>query len=437
MTLNTDLEALYHFTGDVTDSSGNGRDGTNLGTTSVADKNSVSGQARNFVAASSQSIDIGAVTDFAYNIGSISVWFKTTSASTVQYIVSRDGGTPRSWISLLSGSKFIFQLRDASDVEIGQVTSTNNVIDNTWVHFVMTWDSSTVKLYRDGVFDVSDTQSGTVRTTDAQCEIGARTNSVYFDGVIDEVRIYSRAISEDEVLQLYKGYDTDAVSVTGTQTINNELYYKLDVSEDPQTDSTGNGNTGTVTSATYTASGKINGGYAFDGSNDTITYPDLGIFTGSVNFTVSFWIKMNDTGSDGVFSAGHEAFFRLANQTTQALAYHNGSWRYIALSSLLSTSVFEHIVITYDSVTGMKLYRNNSLEGSHAAVGITAYTGFTNSIGSYSTGYSNCTIDEVSIWSRVLTTDERTALYNSGDGLQYPYGETVAVDNALYIDGGL
>jgi len=30
-------------------------------------------------------------------------------------------------------------------------------------------------------------------------------------------------------------------------------------------------------------------------------------------------------------------------------------------------------------------------------------------------------IDEVGFWTRVLTEDERTALYNSGDGITYPF----------------
>lgn len=34
---------------------------------------------------------------------------------------------------------------------------------------------------------------------------------------------------------------------------------------------------------------------------------------------------------------------------------------------------------------------------------------------------TTCVIDEVAIWSRVLTSDERTELYNSGSGFFYPF----------------
>ena len=34
--------------------------------------------------------------------------------------------------------------------------------------------------------------------------------------------------------------------------------------------------------------------------------------------------------------------------------------------------------------------------------------------------YHDGLIDEVGVWSRLLTADEKTALYNSGSGLAYP-----------------
>ena len=36
-------------------------------------------------------------------------------------------------------------------------------------------------------------------------------------------------------------------------------------------------------------------------------------------------------------------------------------------------------------------------------------------------------VDEVGFWKRVLTSQERTDLYNSGSGLEYPFGSSPSV----------
>ena len=58
------------------------------------------------------------------------------------------------------------------------------------------------------------------------------------------------------------------------------------------TDSSGNGNNGTVNGATSTNSGKFGGAYNFDGSNDYITLPSFSWIDGP--FTFSAWIKRNN-----------------------------------------------------------------------------------------------------------------------------------------------
>jgi hypothetical protein len=45
------------------------------------------------------------------------------------------------------------------------------------------------------------------------------------------------------------------------------------------------------------------------------------------------------------------------------------------------------------------------------------------SIGNFNNGqFSSANVDEVGVWNRVLTSAEVTQLYNSGAGLQYPFG---------------
>lgn len=75
----------------------------------------------------------------------------------------------------------------------------------TWYHAVMTYDGSTVCLYIDGELTGSDTYTAGSCEDGGTLRIGAGSGGTghYFEGTIDDVRIYSKALSAGEVLQLY------------------------------------------------------------------------------------------------------------------------------------------------------------------------------------------------------------------------------------------
>ena len=70
-------------------------------------------------------------------------------------------------------------------------------------HVVITYDSGTVTWYKDGVFvETAENTQTSIFAGSHNVEIGKyRTN--YFNGLIDDVRIYNRALSADEIRQLY------------------------------------------------------------------------------------------------------------------------------------------------------------------------------------------------------------------------------------------
>lgn len=80
----------------------------------------------------------------------------------------------------------------------------------TWYHEVVTYDGSTIKLYLNGNEVANLPQTGVINTNDWPLGIGARFvfggpyNPAYFNGVIDEVKIYSRALSADEISKEYE-----------------------------------------------------------------------------------------------------------------------------------------------------------------------------------------------------------------------------------------
>ena len=71
----------------------------------------------------------------------------------------------------------------------------------TWYHVASTWDGTTRKLFVNGVLKRSDTP-GANNATAADFHIGKTCCSEYFTGLIDDVAIYNRALTESEVADL-------------------------------------------------------------------------------------------------------------------------------------------------------------------------------------------------------------------------------------------
>lgn len=91
---------------------------------------------------------------------------------------------------------------------------------NTWHHVAGTYKGSSVKLYIDGVLESSVSASGNLYNNAQVVQMGGRPAfGNYFQGSIDELAIYNRALSASEITELYN-------SGTGME-INNVYYYRV------------------------------------------------------------------------------------------------------------------------------------------------------------------------------------------------------------------
>jgi len=185
-----------------------------------------------------------------------------------------------------------------------------------------------------------------------------------------------------------------------------------------------NSNNGVVHGATYTALGKINGAYIFDGDSDYIDIKNSINF--GTSFSISFWLYIDTlkdygdpfgyvykitffTCSDGhmTFSIGDGSSWGI-NASTPAGEINEGTWY--------------HIIGTYDG-SNTELFINNLSKANPPNtknVGSIShlYIGARND--SDSPVYSvNGRVDEVGIWNVVLNPIQRSKLYNSGNGLSY------------------
>ena len=86
------------------------------------------------------------------------------------------------------------------------VTDPNELIMNTWTHFVVTYDNptTTFTMYRDGS-NVATTSNASFAWTGlvSSIGIGSTTSGNAFTGYLDNVRLYNRVLSSNEVQTLY------------------------------------------------------------------------------------------------------------------------------------------------------------------------------------------------------------------------------------------
>jgi hypothetical protein len=93
----------------------------------------------------------------------------------------------------------------------GFLTGSANINDNQWHHVAGVYNGSKMDLYVDGKLDASQTASGSLNVSATNVYIGG-SPSQSFNGLVDDVRIYNRALSADEIEALYFGPVTDLVS---------------------------------------------------------------------------------------------------------------------------------------------------------------------------------------------------------------------------------
>ena len=181
-----------NFDGDVQDSSGNNHHGTLTGATYTT---GVSGQAISFDG-------LGDYVSVPYvgNLpqGSVAFWLKSSgSTGNTQLFFEGDGTSQYSSPGFEGDStNFYFFLNE--DVYVIPTTYTQGM----WTHFAGTWDGSTCKLYKNGAL-VSSLSCLAGENGITNFYIGGRGSSYTTYGLMDELKVYNRALSLSEVQSLY------------------------------------------------------------------------------------------------------------------------------------------------------------------------------------------------------------------------------------------
>jgi len=283
--LNDGLIAYYPFNGDWDDHSGHpAANLTNYGATLVS---GIVGQAANLDGSTYLAAEDSALFHFGTNDLTIAVWIKAPLGSGVRTFIGKEqtwGDAPSFQFRLLeSGVVEFFVVDNGHLVPNTRLTvrSPGRLDDNQFHHLVGVRTAVGYALYIDG--QLAATVSEPAHNSDnpvrlligGQYETAPGSATDLFTGLIDEVRLYNRALSAVEVGQLWGGL---------------AAYYPFNGNAN---DASGNSNNPVaITGVTYTTDrfGITNTAALFDGNGD-INYGTNALpQTGQGSFSVSFWI---------------------------------------------------------------------------------------------------------------------------------------------------
>lgn len=200
-----DLIGLWHMDGDWADSSGN--------KLHAYSQNGATFNASRMVGTQSGSFD--GVDDYAEVASSallrpaqltISAWVKPQAVNINKTIITNE---PTSGSTLVgygfrqrSNNVFMFVLGREGQGVASPVSSTV-LTAGTWYHLAGIYDGSQVKLYVNGVLENTVNTTTTVTTTSPLRFGRLNSNGEPFNGLIDEVAIYKRALTAEEILGQY------------------------------------------------------------------------------------------------------------------------------------------------------------------------------------------------------------------------------------------
>ncbi len=437
-------------TAEALDRSGQNNNGDVNGARAVS---GISGQALNFdgvddyVSASASGVNTSAG---QYN--TVSFWMYDTGTADTQL--------PFQWTGVGYGLILLYPTDEryfGFNTLNGEVYGIAGLPRNSWVHVVAVFyngnPSSGSQLYINGVQQslsyVWGASSNTQNVT-APFRVGTdSTNSWPYRGKIDEVRVYNRALSASEILDLYnigaarlKPGSSLVKKYTDSSLVGNWTFNGPDVSNAANLayDRSGNNNNGTMVNMATTTryvSGISGQTLKFDGVDDYVDAGSASSLDDLQTWTVSAWVYLKSLPATGKWESIVAKADISQNESYQLYIQNDGGNIYLgtyaggtidkqAKSSygILSLNQWTHLVGVLDKTTTdlPKLYLNGVETGYSSRTDGNGNRSDANNnliIGAenYTAGsaiYFNGLIDEVRVYSRALSADEVAKLYRAG-----------------------
>ncbi len=358
----------------------------------------------------------------------LSAWIKPNGLGS-QFIISKSvfNNTDGYELSLSNVGKVFFRLNQQSSGNTWRIQSTSihPTDGTTWMHIAATYDGETQRLYINGVEENSQPASITIATNDIDLGLGGQADGTrVIDGVIDDVRVYGRALSGAEIADLYAANPLPIA------------HWKLDDGTGLTAVDSEGGHDGTLTSGPVWVTGQLGGALNFDGSND---YVDVGTFDVSGSgLTTMGWFNADSLPattdprivSKASSTAEADAWWQLSILTSASNANirlrtkaGGTTSTLIDSSTNLNPGQWYFAVGTYNAATGqMKLYLDGTEVASqlHPAGGaIDTNPTVPVAIGANGTAeqFFDGVLDDVRVYNRALNATEIADLFTAGGGV--------------------
>jgi hypothetical protein len=302
---------------------------------------------------------------------------------------------------------------------------------NQWSHIALVKSGTSVTVYLNAVTPyTSNTQPATLTANNQNLRIGSRTNSSqYFNGYIDEVRIWNTARTQNEI----KAYLFDKnLSNSASGLV---AYYRMNEGSGSTainlcTNTTGID--GTLTNGpAWVASPVLFAGNAlsFDGTNDFVTIADDNTLDITSAITLEAWAyATKNSGIQNVINKSSNSsnsgyiFPRTDDGWASVVFYlHVGGWQTLS-AAYPSLNAWHHLAATYDGAT-MKLYIDGALAASRAQTGTITINANPLTLGNQ-TGFAEYfggSADEFRVWNIART---QTQIQNSMNSELDPTSQT-------------
>jgi hypothetical protein len=473
------LVGWWPFNGNANDESGNGNNGTVNGATLTTDRFGVANKAYNFdgndFIQCGQTPAMNNSTNWSIfswvKVSSLNSWLNCSDGCGMHF-VSRDRDITSSHYSLSATQNQSNGTINLYSID-GNLSSNSNISVpmTNWMHFGIRKTNTSVELIVNGTVVSSALDNSSIASSTGNLFFGKHLGDgfgnylYYMKGSLDDIAIYNRALTQQEITNLYNSSVPPTLTLSSSQGFINceqssiltasssssaQPCSKVDLPATLQNglvgywpfcgnanDASGNNNNGTVNGATLTTDrfGNAGSAYSFDGVND---YGTLGITLPNV-FSVSCWFNINTfstyvtagnnlIGSE-VLSTYNNNFpstgFAIGlNGTPASYGSHgtsfwcNSGCNNVISSSNVSLNQWVFVTTTYNG-SSLKYYVNGILDG-------TTQSNFVNNsviatIGArifHSNGpdfFLNGKIDDIAIYNRALTASEIQQLFNLGN----------------------
>ncbi|MGZ8452580.1 MAG: PQQ-dependent sugar dehydrogenase [Candidatus Binatia bacterium] len=194
-----DVVAAYSFNegvgNTINDASGNGNHGSIVSAAWVSGRYSDAldsdGSGDFIVVPDNATLDLGST-------GTIEAWVRPASLNQWQGIIAKGNASLNYALGITDANLAVCSLGNIP-TELA-VLSTTPISSHAFQHLACSWDGTTLALYIDAILNNSVAQTRAPAANAAPLYIGQfAANTDRFDGVIDEVRIYNRALSQAEI----------------------------------------------------------------------------------------------------------------------------------------------------------------------------------------------------------------------------------------------